>query len=52
MNDKMIQKLMGVAAVVIGILSVPFLEMDGSGAIVLVPLGLYLIFSRNIVIYR
>ena len=43
------QKTMGIVAVLAGLASIP-IEMDGTFALVTVPLGLYLLFTKNIVI--
>ena len=42
------QRLCGLAAVLVGIASVPLLDMDATAALLIVPLGLYMIFSRQL----
>lgn len=42
------QRLYGLAAVVFGIASVPLLDMDATAAVVIVPLGLYAVFTRQL----
>ena len=41
------QKLWGLVAVIVGLSSVPFLEMDGTIAIVAVPVGLWLLLTKK-----
>ena len=43
------QKTMGIVAIILGVCSVP-IEMDGTFAIIAVPLGLYMLFTKNIII--
>lgn len=42
------QRFYGLAAVLVGIASVPLLDMDATAALLIVPLGLYMIFSRQL----
>lgn len=42
------QRLCGLTAVLVGIASVPLLDMDATAALLIVPLGLYMIFSRQL----
>lgn len=42
------QRLCGVTAVLVGIASVPLLDMDATAALLIVPLGLYMVFSRQL----
>ena len=42
------QRLWGLAAVAFGIASVPLLDMDATAALLLVPFGLYAIFSGQL----
>lgn len=42
------QKLIGLATIACGAISVPALEMDITGAIFLIPIGLYLVFSSEV----
>ena len=42
------QRLCGLVAVLVGIASVPLLDMDATAALLIVPLGLYMIFSRQL----
>ena len=42
------QRLCGLAVVLVGIASVPLLDMDATAALLIVPLGLYMIFSRQL----
>lgn len=41
------QKLWGLVLAGVGLLSIPLLEMDGTIAIVAVPVGLWLLFTRK-----
>lgn len=45
------QKLMGLVMVVIGVLSV-IPERDATAAVMLVPLGLYVLFTKKNVLYK
>ena len=42
------QRLCGFATALVGIASVPLLDMDATAALLIVPLGLYMIFSRQL----
>ena len=42
------QRLWGLAAVAVGVASVPLLDMDATAAVVIVPLGLYAVFTRQL----
>lgn len=42
------QRLCGLTAVLVGIASVPLLDMGATAALLIVPLGLYMIFSRQL----
>lgn len=42
------QRFYGLAAVLVGIASVPLLDMDATAALLIVPMGLYMIFSRQL----
>lgn len=45
------QKLIGIVAIVVGILSAIVGEGDITAAVVLVPLGLYVLFTKTPVMY-
>lgn len=49
MKEKIIQKIMGIFCILAGIIMI-YAENDITIAVVSVPLGLYLLFTRKIVI--
>lgn len=42
------QRLWGLVAVAVGIASVPLLDMDATAAALIVPMGLYAVFTRQL----
>ena len=48
MIAKMKQKALGLTLASVGIASVPVLDMDGTAALLIVPMGLYLLFCSRI----
>lgn len=43
------QRLYGALTVVLGVISVPLLDMDATAALVFIPLGLYAMFTRQLI---
>lgn len=41
------QKVLGIVTIVAGAVSVPLLDMDITGAILMVPLGLFLLLAKD-----
>lgn len=46
------QRLIGLLFIVFGIISVPLCDMDGTGAMLIVPLGIYLMLTKEYWLYE
>lgn len=51
MSKKLEQKLLAIALILISIITIPLVGNDITFAIIMVPFGLYLLFTRKIWIY-
>jgi len=46
-ENKMRQKLLSLIMIVIGLVSIPLCDMDGTFALMVVPMSVYLFFTRE-----
>lgn len=46
-DNKMRQKLLSLIMIVIGLMSIPLCDMDGTFALMIVPMSIYLFFTRE-----
>ena len=51
MNKMLLQKLFALYFIVFGILTVPLCDMDVTGAVLFVPIGIYLLVTKKCWIY-